>query len=31
VVDEFVYSGLGCAILTTQTPAPRTPRPTSYP
>ena len=31
VVDEFVYNGLGCAILTTQTPAPRTPRPTSYP
>jgi hypothetical protein len=36
VVDDFVYSGLGCAVLTTPTPAPRTPRPitpqpTTYP
>jgi hypothetical protein len=23
IVNEFVYSGLGCSILTTQTPAPR--------
>jgi hypothetical protein len=31
VVNEFVYNGLGCALITTPTPAPRTPRPTIYP
>lgn len=31
LVDEFVYNGLGCALITTPTPAPRTPRPTLYP
>ena len=34
VVNEFVYSGFGCAVITTPTPAPRPthePEPTTYP
>lgn len=35
MVDDFVYSGLGCAVITTQTPAPRPTHtngaPTTYP